>query len=58
MPAILMPNVAAALDQTKLTFPDWQLMDAFAMETSTGYCRKIQPSVEIQTHRDMASPVA
>jgi len=35
---ILMSNVAAALDRTKLTSLDWELMDVFAMETSAGYC--------------------
>ncbi len=35
---ILMSNVAAALDRTKLTSEDRKLMDAFALETSGGYC--------------------
>jgi len=35
---ILMSNVGAALDRTKLTSSDWELMEAFANETATGYC--------------------
>jgi predicted aldo/keto reductase-like oxidoreductase len=35
---ILMSNVAAALDRTKLTSEDRDLMDAFALETAPGYC--------------------
>lgn len=35
---ILMSNVAAALDRTRLTIEDRKLMDAYALETSAGYC--------------------
>ena len=35
---ILMSNVAAALDKTRLTSEERDLMDVFARETSTGYC--------------------
>ncbi len=35
---ILMSNVAAALNQTKLTSEELELMEAFALETSSGYC--------------------
>lgn len=35
---ILMSNVAAAHDQTRLTSGDRELMDAFARETSPAYC--------------------
>ncbi|MDR3555334.1 MAG: aldo/keto reductase [Syntrophobacteraceae bacterium] len=35
---ILMSNVAAALDRTKLTAEDRDLMDTFALETAPGYC--------------------
>lgn len=35
---ILMSNVAAALDRTKLTSEDLKLLDKYALETSPGYC--------------------
>lgn len=35
---ILMSNIAAALERTKLTAGDLRLMDAFARESSPGYC--------------------
>ncbi len=35
---ILMSNVGAALDKKKLTAVDRELMDAYARETSPGYC--------------------
>jgi predicted aldo/keto reductase-like oxidoreductase len=35
---ILMSNVAAALDKTRLTSEERKLMDAFARETAGGYC--------------------
>ena len=37
---VLMSNVAAALDRTKLASSDRELLDAFARETSTGYCAR------------------
>jgi uncharacterized protein len=35
---ILMSNIAAALDQTKLSSEDLRLLDQFACETSSSYC--------------------
>ncbi|MDR3568045.1 MAG: aldo/keto reductase [Syntrophobacteraceae bacterium] len=35
---ILMSNVAAAMDKTRLTSAERALMDVFALETSAGYC--------------------
>jgi predicted aldo/keto reductase-like oxidoreductase len=35
---ILMSNIAAALDQTKLGSEELQLLDQFACDTSSGYC--------------------
>ncbi|MHC1726414.1 MAG: aldo/keto reductase [Syntrophobacteraceae bacterium] len=35
---ILMSNIAAALDQTKLSAADLDLMDQYAAETAQGYC--------------------
>jgi predicted aldo/keto reductase-like oxidoreductase len=36
--SILMSNIAAALDQTKLSAEDMRLLDRYAEETSCGYC--------------------
>ncbi len=35
---ILMSNVAAALNQTKLSAGDWKLLERYASETGCGYC--------------------
>ena len=35
---VLMSNVAAALDKTKITLTDLQLLDRYAVETASSYC--------------------
>jgi len=35
---ILMSNVAAAMDKTKLSAGDWRLLDQYARETASNYC--------------------
>jgi len=36
--AMLMTNIAAALDKTKLEAADWEVLRQYALETCSGYC--------------------